>query len=181
MGNLQVVIQDSLGGNFKELLKTSVATCYKFTGTLVKSPAQGQAIEMLCNDPAIHSSTVLGHNLNPKSYPLAKKFHNPETLRQTLHLRPRSNLFGASMRIRNSISFAIHLFFQGMGFFYIHTPLITCSDCEGAGEMFHVTKMFPKDLKPEGLTLHKKKKILDFTKDFFARQTFLTVSGQLNV
>jgi len=167
--------------NFEDMLKASTAACFKFKGTLIASPKEGQPIEMVVEDPTKHVGEVLGHNLSTKTYPMSKKAHNLETLRSHLHLRMRTNLIGASMRIRNSISFATHLFFQALGFQYVHTPIITCSDCEGAGEMFQVTTNLPRDHKPESIPFNKKKKIIDYTQDFFARQTYLTVSGQLNV
>ena len=183
LGSLQIVVQEQIGKeSFDDILKTTTAACIRFTGTLIKSIAAGQELEMVINDSSKHIATVLGHNTKPGTYPLSKKAHNMETLRQSLHIRPRSSIIGASMRLRNSISFATHLFFQAMGFYYIHTPIITCSDCEGAGEMFGVTHIVNKEGNKDELPVQKKKKnLIDFGKDFFARRTFLTVSGQLNV
>lgn len=181
---LQVVVNETMGSEvFEELAKSSVATCFRFTGSLIKSPKEGQLLEMAISDPATHKGEVIGANNCPGKYPLnGKNAIKPETLRQNMHLRPRSNLIGASMRIRNAVSFATHLFFQARGFFYVHTPIITCSDCEGAGEMFGVTTLLPNDAMIKDLPERKKKKgALDFGQDFFKRQAFLTVSGQLAV
>jgi len=157
-------------------------TSFAFTGSLIKSPHDKQVVEMKVNDAATHKAMVVGANTTPGKYPIQKKAHKIETMRQFLHLRPRSNLLQASMRLRNGVSMAIHLFFQSMGFQWIHTPILTCSDCEGAGEMFGVTTLLKPDTNITELPQKKKKKnIIDFTTDFFKRQAFLTVSGQLNV
>ena len=113
----------------------------------MESPAEGQEIEILCADPEAHKVEILGLNNDRRRYPLSKKYHTVEHLRENLHLRPRSNLIAASVRIRNAVSFATHLFFQSNGFMYIHTPIVTGSDCEGAGEMFQVTTMLEDDPK----------------------------------
>jgi asparaginyl-tRNA synthetase len=180
---LQIVVTEAMGPSFEEMAKSSVATCFQFTGTIIKSPKDGQVAEMNVSDPAAHKGEVIGANKFPGKYPLGGKgFIKPETLRNSMHLRPRSNLIGASMRIRNSVSFATHLFFQAKGFFYIHTPIITCSDCEGAGEMFGVTTLLGAETKIADLPEMKKKKgRVDYGEDFFKRQAFLTVSGQLAV
>ena len=177
---LQVVIENSLK-NFTELEKTNVATCFKFKGTLVKSPKDGQPIEMLLKDDAVHTAEIVGINEDVAHYPLAKKFHPVEHLRKHLHLRPRSNIIGSAMRIRNSISFATHLFFQSLNFYYIHTPLITVSDCEGAGELFQVTTLIPEDNDVTKIPKVDKTNTIDYTKDLFQRKAFLTCSGQLSV
>lgn len=175
--SLQIVIDNSLK-NFKDLEKSNVATCFKFKGTLVKSPKEGQPIEMSVKDDEHHFAEVVGDNLDVKSYPIAKKFHPVEHLRKHLHLRPRSNIIAASTRIRNSISFATHLFFQSLNFFYIHTPIITVSDCEGAGELFQVTTML-KDEDATKVPKVGKTTNIDYSKDMFQRKAFLTCSGQL--
>lgn len=166
--NLQVVVDDGIGEVYEELKKGNRDTCYLFTGTIEKSLGEGQFAEMKVNNPSIHKAQVVGHNSNPGKYSLIGKNVNLDTIRKTLHLRPRHNLIAASMRIRNSVSFATHLFFQAMGFFYIHTPIITCSDCEGAGEMFGVTTLLKADQNITELPQKKKKKnVLDYGSDFF--------------
>lgn len=177
---LQVVVQNTIK-NFADLEKTNVATCFKLTGTLVKSPKDGQPIEMLLANDAEHVAEIVGINEDVAHYPLAKKFHPVEHLRKFLHLRPRSNIIGSSMRIRNSISFATHLFFQSLNFFYIHTPCITVSDCEGAGELFQVTTLIPEDNDVTKIPKVDKTNIVDYSKDLFGRKAFLTCSGQLSV
>lgn len=133
--------------NFEEVSKQKVAASFRVKGKIVESPAEGQPVELLCNDPEQHYVEILGSNQDTARYPLAKKAHSIEHLRSNLHLRPRSNLIGAAMRVRNAISFATHLFFQSNGFMYIHTPIITGSDCEGAGEMFQVTTLLEDEPK----------------------------------
>jgi asparaginyl-tRNA synthetase len=133
--------------NFEEVAKQKVSACFRIKGKIVESPAEGQPVELLCDDPVNHLVEILGSNLDTGRYPLAKKAHSIEHLRSNLHLRPRSNLIGASMRVRNAISFATHLFFQSNGFLYVHTPIITGSDCEGAGEMFSVTTLLGDEPK----------------------------------
>ena len=167
--------------NFEEISKCDVAASFKITGEFVKSPGKGQLIEVLVKDPAIHSVIIYGKSDN-REYPLAKKHHKPETLRDIAHLRPRSNLISAVTRVRNNLALATHLFFQNRGFQYIHTPLTTSSDCEGAGEMFQVTTLLPNP-KEKISTIPKlpNSEIVDYTKDFFKKPSFLTVSGQLNV
>jgi asparaginyl-tRNA synthetase len=135
-------------------------------GALVASQGKGQSWEVVAD-----SVEIIG--ASDDTYPLQKKGHTPEFLREIAHLRPRSNLFGSVFRVRSRLAFAVHQFFQERGFVYVHTPIITGSDCEGAGELFRVTTMDPRDPPrlPDGQ--------LDDTKDFFARRTYLTVSGQL--
>lgn len=179
--SLQIVVQNNIP-NFEELLKANVATCLLLKGKLVKSPAKGQEIEMLLDNPDEHSIEVCGHNLDPKAYPLGgKKFHPVEHIRKFLHLRPKTKLIGSVARIRNSLSFATHQFFNSLGFLYVHTPIITTSDCEGAGEMFNVTTLVSKNKKVDEIPSDKNTKLVDYTKDFFSRAAFLTVSGQLDV
>ncbi len=164
--NLQVVIDDSfadLATIDKDLTNgSSVAV----TGIITKSEGKGQTIEIKATAIKIHGSA------DPENYVLQKKRHSFEYLREIAHLRPRTNSFGAVARIRNSMSFAIHSYFQENGFLYIHTPIITGSDCEGAGEMFHVTTMPLHDIpKVDGK--------IDYSNDFFGKEAALTVSGQL--
>lgn len=136
---------------------------------------------MVCKDPAEHSVTIYGKS-DQAVYPLAKKHHKPETLRDIAHLRPRSNLIGAMSRVRNNLALATHLYFQSRGFLYIHTPCITASDCEGAGEMFQVTTVLPSKDKPiSEVPIIKDKNVIDYQKDFFKKPAYLTVSGQLAV
>lgn len=178
---LQVVMTEKLP-NFKNLLEQNVCACLKIKGKLVKSPAKGQPIEMLVDDSEGHYVEVLGENQDPANYPLAGKFHSMEHLRTVLHLRPRTNIIGSMARLRNALSFATHSYFQQLGFLYVHTPLITTSDCEGAGEMFQVTTIMNEDKEkipspeddPSGESV-------DYKKDFFGKPAYLTVSGQLAV
>jgi asparaginyl-tRNA synthetase len=144
------------------------------TGRVVKSPAKGQAIELL-----VTGVVVVGGVSDPSVYPLAKKKHTLEYLRDIQHLRPRTNTLGAVTRVRNACANATHAFFQERGFLYIHTPIITAADCEGAGEMFGVTTLMPA--APKGDLPRTKEGAVDWKKDFFARPTMLTVSGQLQV
>jgi len=138
------------------------------TGSLVASPAAGQPVEL-----GALAVEVIGE-APADSYPLQKKAHSLEFLREIAHLRPRTNTFGAVARVRNQMAFAVHSFFQERGFNYVHTPIVTASDCEGAGEMFQVTTL---DL--DGLS--KAGKPVDYSKDFFGKKSYLSVSGQLNV
>jgi len=164
--NIQVVIDMS---RFDEELMKRVTTgsCIAVNGKLVESPGKEQHVE-------IHADALeLYGTADPDSYPLQKKGHTLEFLREIAHLRPRTNTFGAVLRIRHAMSFAIHKYFNDHGFFYLHTPIITGSDAEGAGEMFRVTTLDAKSpaLKEDGS--------VDFSEDFFGRETNLTVSGQL--
>ena len=145
----------------------TTGACIRATGQLVESPASGQNVEIQARELQLYGSA------DPESYPLQKKGHSLEFLREIAHLRPRTNTFGAVLRIRNTMAFAIHRFFQQRGFVCLHTPVITGSDCEGAGEMFRVTTL---DLKNPPLN---DQGAVDFTQDFFGRETALTVSGQL--
>src|SRR5947209_1801906 len=162
--NLQVIARSSLP-NYPAVQKLTTGASIRVTGELVASQGKGQAWEVIANE-----LTILGGS--DDSYPLQKKGHTPEFLREIAHLRPRSNLFGSVFRVRSRLAFAIHKFFQERGFVYVHTPIITGSDCEGAGELFRVSTI---DLKNPP----RKENDIDYTKDFFARQTYLTVSGQL--
>lgn len=163
---LQVVYSDTLA-NFAAITKLNVGAALIVKGTLVPTPQTKQPFE-------VQASEVLIEGASAPDYPLQKKRHSFEYLRTISHLRPRTNTFQAVFRVRSLIAYAIHKFFQERDFVYVHTPLITGSDCEGAGEMFQVTTMdlqnIPKN--PDGT--------VDFTKDFFNKPTNLTVSGQLN-
>jgi len=162
--NLQVIARSSLS-NYGDIQKLGTGASIRVTGTLIASQGKGQKWELVADKIDIVGGT-------DDSYPLQKKGHTPEFLREIAHLRPRSNLFGSVFRVRSRLAFAIHKFFQERGFVYVHTPIITGSDCEGAGELFRVSTI---DLKNPP----RKGDQIDYAKDFFARQTYLTVSGQL--
>ena len=164
---VQIVFEDGKVDNFKEIAKLNVGSAVTVTGTVVLTPEMRQPFE-------IHAKEITVEGLSPPDYPLQKKRHSVEFLRSIAHLRPRTNLFNAVFRVRSECAFAIHEFFHSKGFVYAHTPLITGSDCEGAGEMFRVTTLDPKDppLKEDGT--------VDFGEDFFGKPTSLTVSGQLS-
>ena len=163
---VQVVYHDTMG-NFQEISKTNVGAALIVEGTLVATPEAKQPFE-------IQAETVTVEGASTSDYPLQKKRHTLEFLRTMTHLRPRTNTFQAVFRVRSLIAYAIHQFFQERDFVYVHTPLITGSDCEGAGEMFQVTTL---DLNNLPRTEDGK---VDFSKDFFNKPTNLTVSGQLN-
>ncbi len=162
LSNFQVVIDGSYP-DFDALLETlSTGASVAVTGTLVESPAKGQSTEL-------HATTVeLIGSSDAETYPLQKKRHSFEFLRTIAHLRPRTNTLGAVTRVRNALAYATHKFFQEKEFLYIHTPIITAADCEGAGELFRVS------------TLENGQKSENYEDDFFAKPAFLTVSGQLN-
>jgi asparaginyl-tRNA synthetase len=169
MGNMQCVFDESaVAQAASELARASTGASVSVEGTLVPSPASGQKLEVKAS-----SLKVIGES-PVDSYPLQKKAHSLEFLREISHLRPRTNTFGAVARVRNRMAFAIHEFFQERGFQYVHTPLITASDAEGAGAMFQVTTL---DLD----SLAKSVEAVDYAKDFFGKKAYLTVSGQLNV
>jgi asparaginyl-tRNA synthetase len=162
--NLQVVIPDDLPGYAENVEPANTGASVVVSGMVVQSPAEGQEIELRAG-----SVELLGA---APEYPLAKKRHSFEYLRTMAHLRPRTNTFGAIARVRNTVSWSIHRYFQERSFLYVQTPIITGSDAEGAGQMFQVTSMDLRDLPvSDGL--------VDFTQDLFGRPTFLTVSGQL--
>src|SRR5476651_2428937 len=163
--NLQIIAKNSLA-NYAAVQHLITGASIMVRGALVVSQGKGQSWEVVAD-----SIEILG--ASDDSYPLQKKGHTPEFLREIAHLRPRSNLFGCVFRVRSRLAFAIHKFFQERGFIYVHTPIITGSDCEGAGELFRVTAI---DCKNPPRT---KEGEIDYTKDFFARPTYLTVSGQL--
>ncbi len=164
---VQIVFEDGKVDNFKEIAKLNVGSAVTVTGTVVLTPEMRQPFE-------IHAKEITVEGLSTPDYPLQKKRHSVEFLRSIAHLRPRTNLFNAVFRVRSECAFAIHEFFHSKGFVYAHTPLITGSDCEVAGEMFRVTTLDPKDppLKEDGT--------VDFGEDFFGKPTSLTVSGQLS-
>ncbi len=164
--NIQVVIEEEKLSNFQELCKLNVGASVRVEGTLVLTPDAKQPFE-------IKAENVLVEGESTPDYPLQKKRHSFEYLRTIPHLRARTNTFSAVFRVRSVIAYAIHKFFNERGFVYVHTPLITGSDCEGAGEMFRVTT-----LDMENLPKTENGKI-DYSKDFFNRETSLTVSGQL--
>ena len=163
---LQIVYDEKLS-NFAELSKLNVGAAIVATGEIIATPDAKQPFEM-------HATEVAVEGASTPDYPLQKKRHTLEYLRTITHLRPRTNMFQAAFRVRSLAAYAIHRFFQERDFVYVHTPLITGSDCEGAGEMFRVTTM-----DPENLPLTEDGKI-DYSKDFFGKSTNLTVSGQLN-
>lgn len=164
--NLQIVADMSL---FDEDLMKRITTgaCLKAVGTLVASQGKGQSLEIQADEIEIYGEA------DPATYPLQKKGHSLEFLREIAHLRPRTNTFSAVFRIRHAMAYAIHKYFNDRGFYYWHSPLITASDCEGAGEMFQVTTL---DLENPPCTEDGK---VDYSKDFYGRHTSLTVSGQL--
>ncbi len=163
---LQIVYHDTMD-NFAEISKMNVGAALIVTGTLVATPQAKQPFE-------IQADSVEVEGTSAPDYPLQKKRHTFEYLRTISHLRPRANAFQAVFRVRSLTAYAIHQFFQERGFVYVHTPLITGSDCEGAGEMFRVTT-----LDMENLPMDSDGKV-DYSKDFFGKETSLTVSGQLN-
>ena len=164
---LQIVYGDGLD-NFDKISRLNVGSALIITGVLVETPQAKQPFE-------IQADSVVIEGESTSDYPLQKKRHSLEFLRTVSHLRPRTNTFQAVFRVRSLIAYAIHQFFQERGFVYVHTPLITGSDCEGAGEMFRVTTL---DLEHVPLTEEGRP---DYSQDFFGKETNLTVSGQLNV
>jgi asparaginyl-tRNA synthetase len=163
--NLQIIAKNSLP-NYAEVQRLTTGCSITVQGELIESQGKGQKWELVAN-----KIDIVG--LADDSYPLQKKGHTPEFLREIAHLRPRSNLFGCVFRVRSRLALAVHQFFQERGFVYVHTPIITGSDCEGAGELFRVTTI---DCRNAPRT---KEGEIDYAKDFFARSTYLTVSGQL--
>ncbi len=166
VNNIQVVCDAALFSD--ELLKNiTTGACIAVKGDLVESMGKGQSVEIQAKEIEVYGTADV------ETYPLQKKGHSMEFLREIAHLRPRTNTFGCVLRIRHAMAFAIHKYFNDRGFCYLHTPLITASDCEGAGAMFQVTTMDLNNIpKTEGGEV-------DFSNDFFGRQTALTVSGQL--
>ncbi len=164
--NIQVIANNTLN-NYNDVKKLSTGSSLAVEGALVESKGGNQKYEIVADKVEIY-------DIAPDDYPLQKKKHTDEYLRTIAHLRPRTNKYGAAFRVRSELSFAIHKFFHDRGFRYVHTPLITGSDCEGAGEMFRVTTL---DL--ENLPRTKDGKV-DYSQDFFGKEAHLTVSGQLN-
>jgi asparaginyl-tRNA synthetase len=164
-GTIQAVADESLN-NYAAISETGTGCSVTVTGTLVASQGKGQ-------DREIQATSVIIHGLvdDPESYPISKKQHTFEYLRSVAHLRPRTNTFGAMTRIRHALSAQVHQFFDDNGFYWVNTPIITASDCEGAGDMFRVSTL--EHLHNGDAAAHKQ--------DFFGQETFLTVSGQLNL
>ena len=165
--NIQVVFEADKVSNYEEISKQNVGAALIVKGLLVETPEAKQPFEIKATEIAVEGTST-------PDYPLQKKRHSVEFLREIAYLRPRTNLFSATFRVRSLVAMAIHEFFQNKGFIYAHTPIITGSDCEGAGEMFRVTTL---DL--ENLPRTEDGKI-DYSKDFFGKETNLTVSGQLS-
>ena len=166
--SLQVVFEDGIVENYKDIAKQNVGAALIVGGTLVYTPDAKQPIEL-------KASVITVEGASTPDYPLQKKRHSLEYLRTIAHLRPRTNTFSAVFRVRSVAAYAIHQFFQEQGFVYIHTPIITASDCEGAGEMFRVTTL-DLDHVPKN-----EDGTVDYSQDFFGKSANLTVSGQLNV
>lgn len=164
--NIQVIANNTLD-NYNEIKKLTTGSSVAVSGALVESAGGKQKYE-------IKAETIEIYGIAPEDYPLQKKGMSDEFLRTIAHLRPRTNKYGAAFRVRSRLSYAVHQFFQERGFFYVHTPIITASDCEGAGEMFQITTL---DLKNPPLLPDGK---VDYSKDFFGKESRLTVSGQLN-
>ena len=166
INNIQVVVD---AASFDESLLKDISTgaCIAVSGKLVESQGQGQNVEINAGSIELYGKS------DAETYPLQKKGHSMEFLRENAHLRFRTNTFGAVFRIRHAMAFAIHKYFNDKGFFYLHTPIVTGSDAEGAGEMFHVTTMDLKNMP------RNEDGSVDYRNDFFGRETNLTVSGQL--
>lgn len=166
---VQAVINHSLANYQDEVLRLTTGCSVTVTGSVVESPGEGQSFELQATE-----LTVEGWVDDPDTYPMAAKRHSIEYLREVAHLRPRTNLIGAVARMRHTLAQALHRFFHEKGYFWVSTPLITASDTEGAGEMFRVSTLDLENLprSPEGK--------IDFSEDFFGKEAFLTVSGQLN-
>src|SRR5213593_1346344 len=162
--NLQVIARNTLS-NYAEVQRLGTGASITVSGALVASQGKGQKWELIADNIEVVGAA-------DDSYPLQKKGHTPEFLREIAHLRPRSNLFSSIFRVRSRLAFAVHQFFQERGFIYVHTPIITGSDCEGAGELFRVSTI---DIKNPP----RKNGGIDFEPAFFARPTYLTVSGTL--
>jgi asparaginyl-tRNA synthetase len=167
---VQVVAPSTLANYADEVLRLTAGCAVEATGTIVPSPAKGQPFEMQAT-----AIRVVGWVEDPDAYPIQPKAHTLEFLREVAHLRPRTNVIGAATRVRHTIAQAIHRFFHERGFYWVNTPIITASDAEGAGALFRVSTLDLANLPrtPDGK--------VDFAQDFFGRETFLTVSGQLNV
>ncbi len=167
---VQVVAPDTLANYAEEVMRLTAGCAIEATGRIVPSPAKGQPFEMQASE-----IKVIGWVEDPDTYPIQPKPHSMEYLREVAHLRPRTNVIGATTRVRHTIAQAIHRYFHEQGFLWVNTPIITASDAEGAGELFRVSTL---DLANLPRTAEGK---VDYTQDFFGREAFLTVSGQLNV
>ena len=174
---LQVVIEKTIP-NWEDVKRAKIGYSFKLTGKVEKSIGGGQLIELKLKGEAFESVEVVGRCDDDK-YPLAGKKIGLETLRDIAHLRPRTQIMGAIARIKNNLAYATHQFFQNNGFLYVHTPIITASDCEGAGEMFSVSTILPES----GLVkdIPQKDGKIDYSAEFFQKKASLTVSGQLAV
>ena len=166
---MQVVAEHTLANYQNEILQLTAGCAVRVTGKLIESQGKGQSVEIQASEV-----TVIGWVDDPETYPVAKKRHTFEYLRGIAHLRPRTNAFGAISRVRSTLASAIHRYFHERRFHWVNTPIITTSDCEGAGELFRVSTL--DMLKPPRDAGGN----VDYDKDFFAREAFLTVSGQLN-
>ncbi len=164
--NIQVIADEKMP-KYNIISGLTTGSSVAVSGKLIDSPAKGQMYEIQAADVELYGEA------DPDEFPLQKKGHSFEFLREIAHLRPRTNTFGAVFRVRNALSFAIHKFFQEHGFLYIHTPIITTNDAEGAGQMFRVTTIDDREHRTD-------KNTRDYSDDFFGRETWLTVSGQLN-
>ena len=167
LGSLQVVVDEGIPGS-EEVKRMLTGASVMVTGDLVSSPAKGQQWEMRAT-----KAVLVGEA--PEDYPLQKKRHSAEFMREIAHLRPRANLYGAIFRVRSRLTQAVHRFFAERDFVNVHTPIITASDAEGAGEMFRVSTLDAVNLPKDD------KGAVDYSQDFFGGDSFLTVSGQLNV
>src|SRR5438045_2518694 len=167
---LQVVVPNTLSNYTDEVLNLTTGCAVEARGTIVPSPAKGQPFEMQAS-----AVSVIGWVDDPDTYPIQPKPHSLEFLREVAHLRPRTNVIAAATRVRHTLAQAVHRFFDEHGFFWVNTPIITASDAEGAGALFRVSSLDLANLPktPQGQ--------VDFAQDFFGREAFLTVSGQLNV
>ena len=167
---VQAVVPAALSNYSSEVLRLTAGCAVEIEGEAVASQGKGQSVEVQAD-----VVRVVGWVEDPDSYPIQPKPHSFEYLRDVAHLRPRTNTFGAIGRVRHCLAMAVHRFFHERGFFWIHTPIITGSDCEGAGQMFRVSTLDLANIPrtPQGA--------IDFSQDFFGRETHLTVSGQLNV
>src|SRR5690242_6587187 len=167
---VQVVVEKGIANYETEVLRLTAGCAVEATGAIVPSPAKGQPFEMQATEVR-----VIGWVDDPDTYPIQPKPHSMEFLREVAHLRPRTNVIGATTRVRHTLAMAIHRFFSEDGFVWVNTPIITASDAEGAGELFRVSTL---DLANLPRTAEGK---VDFAQDFFGREAFLTVSGQLNI
>ncbi len=166
LANLQVILEPTLENYEAVLAQINTGASVEVTGLLAESPGKGQRIELQASEVTVYGEA------DPETYPLQKKRHSFEFLRSIGHIRTRTNTLGAVMRVRNTCANAVHQFFQQQGFLWVHTPIITTNDCEGAGELFNVTNLNLKDVPKDNGEV-------DYSQDFFGRQAYLTVSGQL--